>query len=99
MKARLLARGFTERLADKKIDSPTRSRHGIRLELVTASSIEWEINSMDISSAFLQGNQLKRTVCVTEICEERKIWPLKRCLYGLSDAPRQWYYRVCEEIK
>ena len=76
VKARPVARGFEERLADKKIDSPTCSRQGLCLELVTASSMEWEINSLDISSAFLQGNQLKRTVYLRppiEICEEGKI--------------------------
>ena len=102
VKARLVARGFEERLADNKIDSPTCSRQGLRLELITASSMEWEINSLDISSAFLQGSQLKRIFYVKppiEICEEGKIWQLKRCLYGLSDAPREWYDRVCEEMK
>ena len=60
--------------------------------------MEWEIN---ISSAFLQGNQPKRTVYVrppAEICEEGKSWQLKRCFYGLSNAPREWYDRVCEEM-
>ena len=102
VKARLVVRGFEERLADKKIDSPTCSRQGLRLELVTASSMEWEISSLDISSAFLQGSQLKRILYVkppTEICEEGKIWQLKRCLYGLSNAPREWYDRVCQEMK
>ena len=33
-----------------------------------------------------------------EICEGGKIWRLKRCLYGLSYAPREWYDRVCEEM-
>ena len=64
--------------------------------------MEWKINSLDISSAFLQGNQLKRTVYVrpsTEICKEGNIWQLKRFLYGLSDAPREWYDHVCEEMK
>ena len=72
VKACLVARGFEERLAEKKIDSPTCSRQGLRLELVTASSMEWingsmdqwinqwEINSLEISSAFLQGSQLKK---------------------------------------
>ena len=25
------------------------------------------------------------------------IWKLRRCLYGLKDAPRAWYKRVVEE--
>ena len=102
VKGRLVARGFEERLADKKIDSPTCSRQGLRLVLITASSMDWEIKSMDISAAFLQGNQLTRPVFIqppTELQEEGKIWKLKRCLYGLSDAPREWYNRLSMELK
>ena len=102
VKGRLVARGFEERLADKKIDSPTCSRQGLRLVLTTASSMDWEINSMDISAAFLQGNELTRPVFIQpppELHEEGKIWKLKRCLYGLSDAPREWYNRLSMELK
>ena len=89
-------------MADKKIDSPTCSRQGLRLVLTTASSMDWEINSMDISAAFLQGNELTRPVFIQpppELHEEGKIWKLKRCLYGLSDAPREWYNRLSMELK
>ena len=102
LKARLVARGFEEKLADKRVDSPTCSKQGIRLAFVTASSMNWELQALDISSAFLQGNVLQRTVYVRppkEVCEDGKIWRLKRCLYGLSDAPREWYDRVCTEMK
>ncbi len=102
IKARLVARGFEERLADQRVESPTCSRQGLRMGFVIASSLDWELNAMDISSAFLQGNMLKRTVYVkppTDINADGKLWRLKRCLYGLSDAPREWYDRVCEEMK
>ena len=98
----MVARGFEERLADKKIDSPTCSRQGLRLVLTIASSMDWEINSMDISAAFLQGNKLERPVFIQPPPELRKggtIWKLKRCLYGLNDAPREWYNRLSMELK
>ena len=102
VKGRLVARGFEERLVDKKLDSPTCSRQGLHLEFVSASTMNWELHSLDISSAFLQGNQLERPVFIkppADICEEGKIWRLKRCIYGLNDAPREWYDRVCTEMK
>ena len=102
VKARLVARGFEEKLADKRVESPTCSRQGLRMTFVIASSLDWELNAMDISSAFLQGNPLQRTVYVkppTDLRADGKLWRLKRCLYGLSDAPREWYDRVCEEMK
>ena len=82
------------------MDSPTCSRQGLRLAFATASTMNWEIKAMDISAAFLQGNTLKRTVLVRPPPDvsEGKLWRLKRCLYGLSDAPREWYDRVCEEM-
>ena len=27
-----------------------------------------------------------------------KLWKLKKCVYGLTDASRQWYLRVAEEL-
>ena len=75
---------------------------GFTFTFVAATTMGWEINTMDISSAFLQGNVLERTVYVRppkELQEEGTIWKLNKCLYGLSDAPREWYERVCAEMK
>ena len=102
VKARLVARGFEEVLVDKRVDSPTCSREALRLILVTSSTMDWEVHSLDISSAFLQGNQLERHVVVRppkDICEKGKLWKLNRCLYGLSDAPREWYNKVKEKLE
>ena len=27
-----------------------------------------------------------------------KLWKLKKCVYGLTDASRQWHLRVAEEL-
>ena len=91
-KARLVARGFEEQLVDKRVDSPTASRQALRMIFTTASTMEWELHSLDIASAFLQGKEIERRVIVRppeDLMEEGKVWKLKRCLYGLSDAPRE----------
>ena len=62
LKGRLVARGFEEILVDKKVDSPTCSRQNLRLALITATSMDWELQVLDITSAFLQGNKLERTI-------------------------------------
>ena len=31
-----------------------------------------------------------------DVCPEDKVWHLRRCIYGLNDAPRSWYNRVKE---
>eukprot|EP00794_Sanderia_malayensis_P021304 gene21304-23381_t len=72
-KARLVARGFEEQLIDKRFDSPTASRQSLRLIFMAASAMEWELHSLDIASAFLQGKEIDRRVLVRppdELMEE-----------------------------
>lgn len=61
VKACLVMKRFEERLADKRIDSPTCIRQALHLAIVTASIKPYSIN---ISSTFLQRNEIKRTVYV-----------------------------------
>ena len=99
-KARLVARGFEEVLTGKT-ESPTCSREAVRMAYTVASTMTWDLQAMDIMSAFLQGNRIERDVYVKppqEVKQEGMIWKLKRCLYGLVDAPRAWYDRVTEEM-
>ena len=63
VKARLVAHGFQERDVIQK-DSPTASRESIHLLLITALSVGYTIHSLDVKSAFLQGDQIKRTVFI-----------------------------------
>ena len=77
------------------------SRQAFRMVFVLASIMLWELHSLDITSVFLQGNNIEREVFVwppSEIMEEGKIWKLQRCIYGLNDAPREWYNRVEQEL-
>ena len=101
VKARLVARGFKEKTNTARTDSPTCSRQSLRMSFVTASTMAWPIRSLDITSAFLQGNGIKRDVFLKpppEASCEGLIWKLKRCIYGLNDAPRAWYERVRSEL-
>ena len=56
---------------------------------------------MDIKSAYLQGVPLDREIYMTPPKEANteKIWLLKKCTYGLSDAGRHWYLKVVGELK
>ena len=100
-KARLVAQGFEEDSSNLKIDSPTCSKQALRMVFLTAAMKNWELQSIDISSAFLQGNAINRNVYLQppkEYREEGKVWKLKRCIYGLNDAPRSWYDRIRQEL-
>ena len=79
----------------------TSAQNHLRLVFVTATSSNWEVKSIDIKAAFLQGNELEREVYIlppADIREEGKVWKLSRCIYGLCDAPRSWYKRLEKEL-
>ena len=101
VKARIVARGFEESSNNVRTDSPTCSKLSLRLVFCSAVSFGWKIKSIDIASAFLQGNVMERDVYLEppqDVCSSNMVWKLKRCLYGLNDAPRAWYDRFTEEL-
>ena len=99
-KARLCARGFEETVLNRT-DSPTCSREGMRIALSLISSYHWTLNSIDIKTAFLQGNAIDRNVYLKPPCEVKtnKLWKLKKCVYGLSDAPRKCFLKLKFELE
>ena len=89
LKARLCARGFEEE-QDFRTDSPTCSREGVRVALTLIASNSWKLNSIDVKTAFLQGNTIQREVFVKppKEAETDCIWKLNKCVYGIADASR-----------
>lgn len=99
VKARLCARGFEEEQCFRT-DSPTCCKEGLRLTCCVISSNKWLLNSLDVKTAFLQGKLMERTVYVRPPKEAQtdKVWKLRKCIYGLSDASRYWYLKLREEL-
>ena len=101
VRARLTCKGFQEE-EDFPTDSPTIQKSSIRLLLTLATTKNWRIQTIDIKSAFLQGDKLTREVYVKPPKEaqlKNKLWKLYKCLYGLKDASRQWYLRLKRTLK
>ena len=97
LKARLVARGFEENDKQLRTDSPTCSREGMRMVYFTAVTMSWRLQSLDFTSAFLQGEEIDRRVFLKpprDVCPKTEVWSLRKCLYGLNDAPRSWYIKV-----
>ena len=67
LKARLVAQGFEEKSKNERTDSPTCSRQALRMVFVSASIMSWELHSLDITSAFLQGNDIETSFCSASI--------------------------------
>ena len=99
-KARLVARGFEEDKSQLRTDSPTCTKESLRLLLTISASNKWGLHSIDVKSAFLQGNEISRELYLQPPKEAttNKLWKLQRTPYGLVDAGRKWYLRVQTEL-
>ena len=95
----MVARGFEEE-KNFKTDSPTFSREANRLTLAIIAGMKWKLNSLDVKTAFLQGDQIDRVVYVRPPIEAKTetVWKLNKTVYGLADASRNWYTKLRNEL-
>ena len=102
-KARLVARGFEEEpLRSESTHSPTGRKESLRLLFSIVASMNWTIKTIDITSAFLQGQQIDRLVYLVppkEAGGKNVLWKLNKCVYGLSDAARMFYETVKQSVE
>ncbi|CAI7836224.1 unnamed protein product, partial [Closterium sp. NIES-53] len=97
-KARYVARGFSQR---QRVDyfqtfSPTPKMTTLRVLLHVAAQRDYELHSLDFSTAFLQGSLheeiwLRRPPGFTGSFPPGTQWSLRRPVYGLRQAPREWH--------
>ncbi|CAI7777545.1 unnamed protein product, partial [Closterium sp. NIES-53] len=97
-KARYVARGFSQR---EGVDffhtfSPTPKMTTLRVLLHVAAQRDYELHSLDFSTAFLQGSLheeiwLRRPPGFTGLFPPGTQWSLRRPVYGLRQAPREWH--------
>ncbi|CAI7870440.1 unnamed protein product [Closterium sp. NIES-53] len=95
-KARYVARGFSQR---QGVDffhtfSPTPKMTTLRVLLHVAAQRDYELHSLDFSTAFLQGSLheeiwLRRRPGFTRSFHAGTQWSLRRPVYGLRQAPPQ----------
>ena len=94
LKARLVARGLEE---DDEIqaDSPTARKETLRIFLAITSLLSWQCQTLDIEAAFVQGQEINREVKPPkEVDAVGCVWRLKKCVHGLTDTSREWYFSV-----
>ena len=98
-KARLCARGCEE-TSKFRTDSPTCMPESVRIALLIIASYKWILHSIDYKTAFLQGNHIDREVFLRppRECKTKKLWKLKKTVYGLADAPRMWFLTLRQEL-
>ncbi|CAI7763318.1 unnamed protein product, partial [Closterium sp. NIES-53] len=97
-KARYVARGFSQRQGVDYFQtfSPTPKMTTLRVLLHVAAQRDYELLSLDFSTAFLQGSLheeiwLCRPPVFTGSFPPGTQWSLRRPVYGLRQAPREWH--------
>ncbi|CAI7809236.1 unnamed protein product [Closterium sp. NIES-53] len=97
-KTRYIARGLSQRQGVDFFQtfSPTPKMTTLRVLLHVASQRDYELHSLDFSTAFLQGSLqeeiwLRRPPGFTESFPPGTQWSLRRPVYGLRLAPREWH--------
>ncbi|CAI7899894.1 unnamed protein product [Closterium sp. NIES-54] len=96
-KARYVARGFSQRQGVDNFHtfSPTPKMTTLRVMLHVAAQRDYELHSQDFSTAFLQGSLheeiwLRRPPGFSGSFPAGTQWSLRRPVYGLRQAPREW---------
>ncbi|CAI7903143.1 unnamed protein product [Closterium sp. NIES-53] len=97
-KARCVARGFSQR---EGVDffqtfAPTPKMTTLRVLLHVVAQRDYELHSLEFSTTFLQGSLheevwLRRPSAFTSTFPPGTQWRLRRSVYGLREAPREWH--------
>ncbi|CAI7859200.1 unnamed protein product [Closterium sp. NIES-54] len=97
-KARYVARGFSQRQGVDFFQtfSPTPKMTTLWVLLHVAAQRDYELHSLDFSTTFLQGSLheeiwLRRPPGFTGSFPAGTQWSLRRPVYGLRQAPREWH--------
>ncbi|CAI5979819.1 unnamed protein product [Closterium sp. NIES-65] len=97
-KAQYVARGFSQRQGVDYFQtfSPTPKMTTLRVLLHIAAQRDYELHSLDFSTAFLQGSLheeiwMRRPPGFTGTFPPGTQWSLRRPVYGLRQAPREWH--------
>jgi hypothetical protein len=104
-KGRLVAKGYVQRqgVDFDKVFAPVARLESVRLLIAYAATEGWIVHHMDVKSAFLN-RELLEDVYVEQPPgfgvkgQEHKVLHLIKALYGLRQAPRDWYSKLDESL-
>ena len=105
-KARVVAKGFTQEhgIDYEETFSPVTRYESIRYLLAHAALEDWEIEAMDVKTAYLYG-ELKEEIYMAQpegfikSGQEHKVCKLVKSIYGLKQARRVWYETISKTLQ
>ena len=104
-KARLVAKGFTKREGIDYMEtfSPISKKDSLHVIMVLVAHFYLELHHMDVKTTFLTGGleeevHMKQLEGFSSSAGEHLVWKLKKSIYGLKQASRQWYLKFHEVV-
>ena len=104
-KARLVVKGFTQREGIDYNDtfSPVSSKDSFRIVMALVAYYDLELHQMDVKTAFLNGGLNEEIYMMQpegfkEEGKEHMVCKLRKSIYGLKQASRQWYLKFDEIV-
>uniref|UniRef100_A0A0W0FZG2 Reverse transcriptase Ty1/copia-type domain-containing protein n=1 Tax=Moniliophthora roreri TaxID=221103 RepID=A0A0W0FZG2_MONRR len=102
-KARFVAKGFSqvEGIDYDELFSPVVRFETVRVLLALAALEDWDIQAIDVKTAFLYG-ELDKEIYMEQpqgfVKGSNKVWLLHRALYGLKQASLSWWYQCTKSM-
>ena len=106
-KARLVAKGFSQREGEDffadELFAPTLMLKTLRVLLCIAAVQRWHVQQMDVETAFLNG-EMREEVYMrlppgVSGAGTRRVWRLRKALYGTKQASRVWNEHVDSTLR